>query len=478
MSTAYPRNNSFGMDDDELLQTNTYRNSFLNDDLDNGENFEHSNSTLHHSGVALDKTRSSLYQTGQQPEKSRLSLNPDGSFPEKTRSTLLPTSNNNSEVNIQTNNATEPHEHRHRHQHHHHKHAHHHHDHEHHHHQHTHEHVHEQEPHEHIHHHHHHEPEPHEHVHHVHDHDHHHHGHDHQHHHEHTTSLPPIHNHQLSDTPSALTIRRHTPGVTDPTLYNFPVSYSPERIYSTPVHNVSLPPNVHVTVRRNIPQAEHTLIQPILYPVAIYHNSSAPQQRKESPKPRTPKRTRPEPKPPTPKPPTPKPRTPMRTSPIPPVSPARRTPPPPPPPPPKPRPPVKSPVKSPIKPAPKPRPLPVSPVQPEPEPSPVPPPPPPKAKNVLFRKPIRTDDVQSTVQRISKTQIISPRRTTRVVVQEPPGYSQSYRRSSVYPTARRTVSYRTVPGMTTREMENEEMDDTGAPIYVQTPRVQTVTFRT
>ncbi|CAF0807835.1 unnamed protein product [Adineta ricciae] len=473
MSVPYPRNSSFGMDDDELLQTNTYRNSFLNDDLDNGDNFEHSNSTLHHSGVALDKTRSSLYQAGQQPEKSRLSLNQGGSFPEKTRSTLLPTSNDNSEVNIQTNNATEPHEHRHHHHHHHHKHAHHHHDHEQHRHEHVHEHVHEEEPHEHIHHHHHHhQPEPHEHVHHHHDHEHQHHGHEHQHHHEHTTSLPPIHNYQPSDTPSALTIRRHTPGVTDPTLYNFPVSYSPERIYSTPVHNVSLPPNVHVTVRRNTPQAEHTLIQPILYPVAIYHNSSAPQQRKESPKPRMPKRTQPEPRIPTPKPPTPKPRTPMRTSPIPPVSPVKHTPPP------QPRPPVRSPVKSPIKPAPKPRPLPVSPVQPEPEPSPVPPPPPPKAKNVLFRKPIRTDDVQSSVQRISKTQIQSPRRATRVVVQEPPGYSQSYRRSSVYPTARRTVSYRTVPGMTTREMENEEMDDTGAPIYVQTPRVQTVTFRT
>ncbi|UJR21775.1 hypothetical protein I4U23_024850 [Adineta vaga] len=454
MSAKYPPKSPFSVYDDELPLPPPSQNANPN----NGEKFRHNSLSPNHSGVALDKTRSSLYK--------------GGSFPEKTNSTLLPNSHNNSDLNTDINgpgadDPTQPHVHRHRHHHHNHDHGH-----QHHHHEHVHEHVHE---HEHDH--------PHQHHEHVHGHDHHHHEHDqhqhehnhHHHHHEHTPPLPPIHHHhhhhqqheqQHSDTPSALTIRRHTPGVTDPTLYNFPMNYSPDRMYSSPIHNVSLPPNVHVTIRRNPAQAEHTLIQPILYPVALFTNSSAPQPIREVPKPRTPVRTRPEPRIPTPKPPTPKPRTPMRTSPIPPVYPAKSSPPPPPPPPPV----VKSPVRIPV------RPPPVSPVQPEPIPSPVPPPQ--KRKSVLIRKPIRTEFVQPTVQRVIKAPVQTPRPVTRVIVQEPPANNQYYRRPAVYPTPRRSVSYRTVPGMTTREKENEEIDDTGAPIYVQTPRVQTVTYRT
>ncbi|CAF3695448.1 unnamed protein product, partial [Adineta steineri] len=61
-------------------------------------------------------------------------------------------------------------------------------------------------------------------------------------------------------------------------------------------------------------------------------------------------------------------------------------------------------------------------------------------------------------------------------IQEPSNSKR--RRSSVYPGASKQVAYRVATGKTTRELENEEIDDSGAPIFVQTPRLQTVTYRT
>ncbi|CAF1308107.1 unnamed protein product [Adineta steineri] len=424
MATANPPYQSFLLDDDEEQSITGFNNP------NKRSSFENTSSTIKRQFP--EKTNSTLIQPSQNVSDLYTGANPylaDNPYQQQNQpiDNNYPTYHNHNEhVHVHTQPEGE-------HYHHHHQHTH----------NHGHEHVHEHEPpHQHTH--------VHEHQHHTHDHQHHQHTHDHQQHqhihdhdhqhdqhhqHIHTPSIPPpfppIQQHHDGLNSSALTIRRHN--TTDPLLYSFPNvfspihTFSPDHMYIPPPNSVPAPPNLHVTIRRNPPPTEHTLIQPILYPVAVYTNASQPIQdnsKSYSSKTRT------------------KPTTPVRTSPIPPVRPSGRSPP-----------------------------LVLPPVRHQPGQHS---PPPPTGRSAVGRKSsIRFDTLGQTVRKVIR---VPARPGTKVHIQEPSNSNR--RRSSVYPGASKQVAYRVATGKTTRELENEEIDDSGAPIFVQTPRLQTVTYRT
>jgi hypothetical protein len=249
----------------------------------------------------------------------------------------------------------------------------------------------------------------------------------------------------------ALAIRRHRPGANDPTSQNFPINLQSSS------NNISSSSNVHVTIKRNpiihekiVIPPEQTVIQPVLYPVAVYVDSPAPQY------PMYPPIQLIQPiqeiiKPPSPK----KPTSPIKTSYIPPMSPKKPV----------------SPVKTSSTP-------PISPNRYETEifHTPSPPPPPPsqnRNKNVSPRRPIRTVVIKPPPPKVEPQRI----RPSRLIVEEYYDYDEHFRVPSAYVAPKKVISYRTVPGMTTRELENEEMDNIGKPVYVRSPPAQTVTYR-
>jgi hypothetical protein len=65
-----------------------------------------------------------------------------------------------------------------------------------------------------------------------------------------------------------------------------------------------------------------------------------------------------------------------------------------------------------------------------------------------------------------------------MVVEEFDDYDEQYRVPTVYSVPRKVISYRTVPGMTTRELENDEVVDSREDLYFESPPVETVTYRT
>jgi hypothetical protein len=296
------------------------------------------------------------------------------------------------------------------------------------------------------------------------------------HHHQHDShGLPP------------LTIRRHVPGSNDPSLQRMPTNLQP-------LENISSSSNLHVTIKRNSVSAEkpviqpviqpfiqpaiqptiqpfiqpaiqpaiQPIIQPILYPVPIYINPPPPPPpppqylvhqpmepippRRETPKPRSPVKTSPVPppvinqplEPITPRKETPKPRSPVKHSPVPPISSNR--------------------------------------YEPEPEPEPLQPPPS-RNKNIApaNRRPVRLDEIRPNPPTLVPRQV----RPSRMVVEEFDEYDEYYRVPSVYSAPKKVVSYRTTaPGKTTREIENDHMDRSGKPGYVESPRLKKITYRT
>lgn len=79
----------------------------------------------------------------------------------------------------------------------------------------------------------------------------------------------------------------------------------------------------------------------------------------------------------------------------------------------------------------------------------------------LNRRAVRLDLFTPPPPPIIKSERI---RSTPVIVEE-------------YAVPKKVISYRAVPGMTTRELENYDMDNSEAPIYVKSPKNQTVTYR-
>jgi len=280
---------------------------------------------------------------------------------------------------------------------------------------------------------------------------HYHHHHPHRHH-QHNEQNEYDEYNQPTPTLPAIRIRRHPPGSNDPTSRKFPVNLQPS------LNNIPLPSNLHVTIKRNpipyekpIIPPDQTVIQPVLYPVAVYVDAPVPQYPMYPP-------IQPiqliQPiqeiiKPPSPK----KPTSPVKTSYNPPISPRKPV----------------SPVKTPFTP-------PISPNRYETEifktPSP-PPPPQNRNKNVSPRRPIHTVVIKPPPPTVELQRI----RPSKFVVEEYDDYDEHYRVPSAYVVPKKVVSYRTVPGMTTRELENEEIDHTGQPVYVKSPLAQTVTYR-
>jgi hypothetical protein len=285
----------------------------------------------------------------------------------------------------------------------------------------------------------------------------------------HTHNLPP------------LTIRRHVPGSNDPSLQRYPDHLqSPE--------NVSSSSKIHVTIKRNTITREpppiiqpviqqpiqpiiqqpiqpiiqqpiqpiiqppmQPVIQPILYPVPIYMNPPAPQYPVSQPiEPTTPIIE------------LPKPKSPVKHSPVPPYQPVepiitRKE--------------VPKP-KSPVKHSPVP---PITSNRYEPEPFRPPPVSRNRNTNTTPRRPLRLDEITPSPP------TLEPRRVkpSQVVIEEYDAYDEYYRVPSVYSVPQKVVSYRTaVPGRTTREMENEHMDRSGKNNYVDSPQLQTITYRT
>jgi len=246
------------------------------------------------------------------------------------------------------------------------------------------------------------------------------HYHMHHHHQQHGHGLPP------------LTIRRHIPGSNDPTLQRFPPNIQP-------TGNVSSSSKVNVSIKRHTVEPEQPVVQPVLYPVAVYVNQPIPQ-------------------PPMPTvipqivqyPPAYQPIQyfqAIEEPPNPVVSPIKIVSPPPPPPQQQP-------------------PAPTSPTRYETESFH----PPSRNKNTTPRRPVRLDNITP----IPTTFEPPPRRPSKVVVEEYDDYNEEYRVPGTAIVPEQVVSYRSVPGRTTREIQNERMDDS---TYVQSPSVQTVTYR-
>jgi hypothetical protein len=94
--------------------------------------------------------------------------------------------------------------------------------------------------------------------------------------------------------------------------------------------------------------------------------------------------------------------------------------------------------------------------------------------NVSPRRPVRVDSITPTPPKI-EPQLVRP---AQVIVEEYDDYNDYYRVPSVYTIPKKVISYRTAAGMTTRELENERIDDTGRAVYIPSREAQTVTYRT
>jgi hypothetical protein len=233
---------------------------------------------------------------------------------------------------------------------------------------------------------------------------------DHSHRHHHHQHLHNVHS------LAPLTIRRHTPGSTDPALQKLPIS-----LQSTS-ENISSSSNVRVTIKRNPVSSDQPIIQPVLYPVAVYVNSAVPQNPDERPiKEIT--------KPPSPK----KPVSPVKPTRSPPISSDRYE------------------TESFQLPASRDR-----------------------DNNVSPRRPVRLDLIPTTPLKLQPERV----RSGRMVVEEYDDYEEHYRVPSVYSVPQKVISYRSVPGMTTREIQNDEIEDPESTVHTQTPPVQTITYRT
>jgi hypothetical protein len=275
----------------------------------------------------------------------------------------------------------------------------------------------------------------------------------------------PHHQHNLPP----LTIRRHVPGSNDPSLQRLPSHLQPSE-------NVSSSSNIHVTIKRNtvsrekpviqpiiqqpiqppiqpiiqhimqppIPPPIQPVIQPILYPVPVYVNPVNQYIEpivpiNELPKPKSPVKTSPVPpyqplEPITPRKEISKPKSPVKNSPVPPISPNR-----------------------------------YDPEAFRPSGS--------RNKNTApaSRRPLRLDEITPSPPTLEPRRV----RPGRVVAEEFDAYDEYYRVPSVYSVPKKVISYRTtVPGMTTRELENDQMDRLGKSTYVESPPLQTITYRT
>jgi hypothetical protein len=242
------------------------------------------------------------------------------------------------------------------------------------------------------------------------------HGH-HHHHHNSETSAPP------------LTIRRHTPGSNDPSLQRYPTNLQAPSISD----NITSSSNVRVTIKRNPPELVQPIIQPVLYPVAVYvNNPSIPQDFELQPVEvmQPIEQVQPITKPPSPK----KPITPVKKSPTPSPSPTR--------------------YETETFPLPSSRNI---------------------RSNISSRRPIRTDLITPT----PTPPKIEPQRiqSAQMIVEEYDTHNDYYRVPSVYTVPKKVISYRTAPGLTTRELENDKIDETGRPVYIQSRDAQTVTYR-
>jgi hypothetical protein len=247
------------------------------------------------------------------------------------------------------------------------------------------------------------------------------------------------HGHNIHGLPP-LTIRRHAPGSNDPSLQRFPANLQPSlqgfptNFQPSSSDNIPTSSNVNVTIKRNpvppIPP-EQTVIQPILYPVAVYVQSAVPQYPIEQPiqpiQPIQPPQA--VTKPPSPK----KPISPIKISPTPPISPTR--------------------YETELFPPPSSR---------------------DRSLNSTPRRPVRIDLVTPSPPTLKPQRI----RSGKMIVEEFDDYDEQYRVPTVYSVPRKVISYRTVPGMTTRELENDEVVDSREDIYFESPPVETVTYRT
>jgi len=104
-----------------------------------------------------------------------------------------------------------------------------------------------------------------------------------------------------------------------------------------------------------------------------------------------------------------------------------------------------------------------------------------KNMNASPRRPVRIDLITPAPApaRTPSPPTLDPQRVRsgKVVVEEFDDYDEYYRVPTVYSVPRKVISYRTVPGPTTRELENDLMNNVEEPIYVKSPELQTVTYR-
>ena len=219
-----------------------------------------------------------------------------------------------------------------------------------------------------------------------------------------------------------LTIRRHIPGSNDPALQRLPRNLQPTS------DNISSSSNIRVTIKRNSIAQEKPVIapviQPLLYPVNVFVNPPTPQYSMaptiqlvppiiEVTKPPSPKKVSPIP--------------------LPPVSPNR--------------------YETELFHTPESR---------------------SRSKNTTPRRPVRLELASS-----PSPPTLEPRkiRSGQMIVEEFDDYDEYYRAPTVYSVPQKVISYRKVPGMTTRERQNSQMDDSDKVIYTESPRKQTVTYR-
>ncbi|CAF5175595.1 unnamed protein product, partial [Rotaria magnacalcarata] len=93
-----------------------------------------------------------------------------------------------------------------------------------------------------------------------------------------------------------------------------------------------------------------------------------------------------------------------------------------------------------------------------------------KRNNVSTRQPIKTE-------LITPRQSIVKQRKTLPVEYLDEEYEEYYELPKSYDVSQKTVSYRSAAGLTTRELENDQVGDRGNGVYLRSPKTKTVTYR-
>lgn len=241
-----------------------------------------------------------------------------------------------------------------------------------------------------------------------------------------------------------LSIRRHVPGSTDPALQTLPPNIQP--VYGNNSNGFN---KVNVTIKRNsisshpstviqpvVQPVVQPVIQPVFYPVNVYNNIPEPQYTIEQPMEFI---------------------APPRPA-IMPITPVKHPPPPPPP----------------VLHLPRSPPVPADRYETEsfrPMNSRA------RNTNTTPRRPVKLDGI-SPIPPSPATLRPRPVQHGKLVIEEYEDYDEEYRLPTVHAVPQKITSYHQVTGKTTRELENSRMDQNGESVYIDSPRIHKVSYRT